>query len=162
MIESLSLESSSFFLDDDDLSHSTNGVQRSSEITSKVSSCRFSLFRLRSTLFVQMFLIRRNSNNYSVNTTRFSPIGSFAFPSSLRSPRESFRMIGGYWLSSLTNFDLCYSVETDEDKFAGFLLTIGESEKYDKVIQSKWIEQLQQKYVNVDQVNESFLSLGES
>ena len=66
-------------------------------------------------------------------------------------------MLGGYWLSSLNQFDLCYSVETGEEKFCAFLLTIAESEKYDKVIQSNWIEQLQQKYSNVDQVNDLFL-----
>jgi hypothetical protein len=32
------------------------------------------------------------------------------------------------------------------------LLTINESEKYDKFIQTTWITQLHQKYSNVDQV----------
>jgi hypothetical protein len=63
------------------------------------------------------------------------------------------RIIGGYLLSSLNNFDLCFGVENIEEKFCGFVLTINESEKYDKFIQTKWIEQLQQKYPNVDQVN---------
>ena len=62
-------------------------------------------------------------------------------------------MIGGYLLSSLNNFDLCFGIENIEDKLCGFVLTINESEKYDKFLQRKWIEQLHQKYPNVDQVN---------
>lgn len=62
------------------------------------------------------------------------------------------RSIGGYWLSSLNHFDLCFSVENGNDQLCAFLLTIIESEKYDKFLQIQWIEQLQQKYSDVDQV----------
>ncbi len=65
-------------------------------------------------------------------------------------------MIGGYLLSSLNNFDLCFAVDNVEDKLCAFVLTINESEKYDKFIQPTWITQLHQKYPNVDQVMESF------
>jgi hypothetical protein len=61
-------------------------------------------------------------------------------------------MIGGYLLSSLNNFDLCFVVDNVEDELCGFVLTINESEKYDKFIQTTWITQLHQKYSNVDQV----------
>ena len=63
------------------------------------------------------------------------------------------RIIGGYLLSLLNNFDLCFGIDNNEDNLCGFVLTINESEKYDKFIQRKWIEQLHQKYPNVDQVN---------
>ena len=63
------------------------------------------------------------------------------------------RTIGGYLLNSLNNFDLCFGVENIEDQLCGFVLTINESQKYDQFIQTKWIEQLHQKYPNVDQVN---------
>jgi len=61
------------------------------------------------------------------------------------------RSIGGYWLTLLNNFDLCFSVDNGHDELCAFLLTIIESEKYDKLIQIKWIEQLQQKYSDIDQ-----------
>ncbi|CAF1144432.1 unnamed protein product [Rotaria sordida] len=61
------------------------------------------------------------------------------------------KLIGGYLLSSLNNFDLCFSVNNVEDELCGFVLTISESEKYDKLIQPTWITQLHQKYPNVDQ-----------
>ncbi len=63
------------------------------------------------------------------------------------------RMIGGYLLSLLNKFDLCFGIDNNEDNLCGFVLTINESEKYDKYLQRKWIEQLHQKYPNVDQVN---------
>ena len=61
------------------------------------------------------------------------------------------RLIGGY-LSNNNNNDLCFVIEDNEDRLSGFILTINQSEKYDKLIQSTWISQLQQKYPNVDQV----------
>jgi hypothetical protein len=64
-------------------------------------------------------------------------------------------MIGGYLSSSLNTFDLCYAVDNVEDELCVFVLTINESEKYDKLIQSTWITQLHQKYSNVDQVKEN-------
>lgn len=63
-------------------------------------------------------------------------------------------MIGGYFVNSLNHFDLCFVVENVEEEICGFLLTINESEKYDKFIQSTWITQLQQKYPNVDRVRD--------
>ncbi len=63
-------------------------------------------------------------------------------------------MIGGYLLSSLNNFDLCFVVDNVEDELCAFVLTINESEKYDKLIQPTWITQLHQKYPNVDQVRQ--------
>ncbi len=63
------------------------------------------------------------------------------------------RLIGGYLLSLLDKFDFCFGIDNHEDNLCGFVLTINESEKYDKFIQGKWIEQLHQKYPNVDQVN---------
>lgn len=63
------------------------------------------------------------------------------------------RIIGGYFFNSLNHFDLCFVVENVEEQISGFLLTINESEKYDKFIQSTWITQLHQKYPNVDQVS---------
>ncbi|CAF5104485.1 unnamed protein product, partial [Rotaria magnacalcarata] len=60
-------------------------------------------------------------------------------------------LIGGYLLSSSNNFDLCFSVNNIEDELCAFVLTISESEKYDKIIQATWITQLHQKYPNVDQ-----------
>ncbi len=68
-------------------------------------------------------------------------------------------MIGGYFLSSLNNFDLCFVVDNVEDELCAFVLTINESEKYDKLIQPTWITQLHQKYPNVDQVNHSIFFL---
>ncbi len=62
------------------------------------------------------------------------------------------RMIGGYLLNSLNNFDLSFVVENVEDELCAFVLTITESEKYDKLIQATWITQLHQKYPNIDQV----------
>ncbi len=53
----------------------------------------------------------------------------------------------------MDNIDLCFGIDNNEDNLCGFVLTIKESEKYDKYIQTKWIEQLHQKYPNVDQVN---------
>ncbi|CAF5011315.1 unnamed protein product, partial [Rotaria sp. Silwood1] len=44
-----------------------------------------------------------------------------------------------------------YVIDNNEDNLCGFLLTINESEKYDKLIQTKWIEQLKNKYPDVDQ-----------
>ena len=67
------------------------------------------------------------------------------------------RLIGGYFFHSLNHFDLCYVVENVDEEISGFLLTINESEKYDKFIQSTWITQLQQKYPNVDRVTFLFL-----
>jgi hypothetical protein len=64
-----------------------------------------------------------------------------------------FRIIGGYILNSENNNDLCFGIDNNEDNLCGFVITINESEKYDKYIQRKWIEQLHQKYSNVDQVN---------
>ncbi|CAF1464001.1 unnamed protein product [Rotaria magnacalcarata] len=61
------------------------------------------------------------------------------------------KIIGGYVSSSLNNNNLCFVIENDQDKICGFLLTINESEKYDKYIQTKWIEQLHEKYPDVDQ-----------
>jgi hypothetical protein len=61
-------------------------------------------------------------------------------------------MIGGYLLNSLNNFDLSFVVENFEDELNAFVLTINESEKYDKLIQPTWIIQLHQKYPNIDQV----------
>ncbi|CAM4976801.1 unnamed protein product [Rotaria socialis] len=61
------------------------------------------------------------------------------------------KLIGGYLLSSSNNFDLCFSVNNIEDELCAFVLTIIESEKYDKIIQATWITQLHQKYPNVDQ-----------
>ncbi len=61
-------------------------------------------------------------------------------------------MIGGYLLNSLNNFDLSFVVENVEDELCAFVLTITESEKYDKLIQATWITQLHQKYPNIDQV----------
>ncbi|CAF3441569.1 unnamed protein product [Rotaria sp. Silwood1] len=61
------------------------------------------------------------------------------------------KLIGGYLLSSLNNFDLCFVVNNVEDELCAFVLTIIESEKYDKLIQPTWITQLHQKYPNVDQ-----------
>ncbi|CAF2104856.1 unnamed protein product [Rotaria magnacalcarata] len=61
------------------------------------------------------------------------------------------KLIGGYLLSSSNNFDLCFSVNNIEDELCAFVLTISESEKYDKIIQATWITQLHQKYPNVDQ-----------
>ena len=58
-------------------------------------------------------------------------------------------------MSSLNHFDLCFSVDNGHDELCAFLLTIIESEKYDKLIQSKWIEQLQQKYADADQVKKA-------
>ncbi|CAF3451019.1 unnamed protein product [Rotaria sp. Silwood1] len=63
----------------------------------------------------------------------------------------SQKLIGGYLLSSLNNFDLCFVVNNVEDELCAFVLTIIESEKYDKLIQPTWITQLHQKYPNVDQ-----------
>ncbi|UJR24030.1 hypothetical protein I4U23_026995 [Adineta vaga] len=61
------------------------------------------------------------------------------------------KMIGGY-LSSLSNhFPLCFAVDNTEDELCAFVLTIIESEKYDKFMQSNWITQLHQKYPNIDQ-----------
>ncbi len=64
------------------------------------------------------------------------------------------RIIGGYLLNSLNNCDVCFGIDNNEDNLCGFVLTINESEKYDKIIQLKWIEQLIEKYPNVDQVNQ--------
>lgn len=64
-----------------------------------------------------------------------------------------FRKIGGYLSSALNNSNLCFVIDNNQDNLSGFLLTINESENYDKFIQSKWIEQLHQKYPNVDHVN---------
>ncbi len=61
-------------------------------------------------------------------------------------------MIGGYLLNSLNNFDLSFIVENVEDELCAFVLTITESEKFDKLIQTTWITQLHQKYPNIDQV----------
>jgi hypothetical protein len=70
------------------------------------------------------------------------------------------RIIGGYLLSLLNKFDLCFGIDNNEENLCGFVLTINESENYDKYLQRKWIEQLHQKYPNVDQVNQliSFFS----
>ena len=68
------------------------------------------------------------------------------------------RIIGGYFFNSLNHFDLCFVVENLEDQICGFVFTINESEKYDKLIQSTWITQLQQKYPNVDQVKNKNIS----
>lgn len=65
-------------------------------------------------------------------------------------------MIGGYLFSLSNHFRLCYSVENGQDDFCAFVLTMMESEKYDKLIQSTWISQLHQKYSTIDQVK-SFL-----
>jgi hypothetical protein len=65
-------------------------------------------------------------------------------------------MIGGYLLNSLNNSDLCFVVDNIEDKLCAFVLTINESEKYDKFIQTTWITQLHQKYPNVDQVEKKY------
>ncbi|CAF4591580.1 unnamed protein product [Rotaria sp. Silwood2] len=56
-----------------------------------------------------------------------------------------------YLSSSLNNVNNCYAIDNNEDNLCGFVLTINESEKYDKFIQTKWIEQLHEKYPNVDQ-----------
>ncbi|CAF1341997.1 unnamed protein product, partial [Rotaria sordida] len=61
------------------------------------------------------------------------------------------KLIGGYLSSSLNNSDLCYAIDNNEDNLCGFVLTINESEKHDKFIQTKWIDELHQKYPNVDQ-----------
>jgi hypothetical protein len=55
----------------------------------------------------------------------------------------------------LNNSDLCFGVEScnSDDRLCGFALTIGESEKYDRLLQGKWLEQLHQKYPNVNEVN---------
>ncbi|CAF1317521.1 unnamed protein product [Adineta steineri] len=68
------------------------------------------------------------------------------------------KILGGYLLNSLNNWDLCFGIDNNEDNLCGFVLTITESEKYDKLFQAKWIEQLHQKYVNVDQ---NFFELNE-
>jgi hypothetical protein len=65
------------------------------------------------------------------------------------------RMIGGYLLNSLNNFDLSFIVENVEDELCAFVLTINESEKYDKLIQPTWITQIHQKYPNIDQVKKN-------
>jgi len=65
------------------------------------------------------------------------------------------KMIGGYLLNSLNNSDLCFVVDNIEDQLCAFVLTINESEKYDKFIQRTWITQLHQKYPNVDQVEKN-------
>jgi hypothetical protein len=65
------------------------------------------------------------------------------------------RMIGGYLLNSLNNFDLSFLVENVEDELCAFVLTINESEKYDKLIQPTWITQIHQKYPNIDQVKKN-------
>ena len=49
--------------------------------------------------------------------------------------------------------DLCFGIDGTDDGLRGFVLTIIESEKYDKFHQTKWLEQLRQKYSNVDEVN---------
>ncbi len=64
-------------------------------------------------------------------------------------------MIGGYLLNSLNNFDLSFLVENVEDELCAFVLTINESEKYDKLIQPTWITQIHQKYPNIDQVKKN-------
>ncbi len=64
-------------------------------------------------------------------------------------------MIGGYLLNSLNNFDLSFIVENVEDELCAFVLTINESEKYDKLIQPTWITQIHQKYPNIDQVKKN-------
>lgn len=61
-------------------------------------------------------------------------------------------MIGGYLFSPMNDFDHCFAVENDEENLCGFAMTIYQSEKYDQVFQRTWIEQLEQKYPNVDQV----------
>ena len=48
--------------------------------------------------------------------------------------------------------DLCFGIDDTKDGLHGFALTIIESEKYDKFHQTKWLEQLRQKYSNVDEV----------
>ncbi|CAF2848423.1 unnamed protein product [Rotaria sp. Silwood2] len=44
------------------------------------------------------------------------------------------KLIDGYLLSSLNNFDLCFCVNNGEDELYAFVLTIIECEKYDKLI----------------------------
>ncbi|CAF4562714.1 unnamed protein product, partial [Rotaria sp. Silwood2] len=61
------------------------------------------------------------------------------------------KIIGGYLSNLLNNVNNCYAIDNNEDNLCGFVLTINESEKYDKFIQTKWIEQLHEKYPNVDQ-----------
>ena len=71
------------------------------------------------------------------------------------------RLIGGYLLSLSEKFDLCFGIDNNEEKLCGFVLTVNESEKYDKYVQRKWLEQLQEKYANVDQVNYLKISVKE-
>lgn len=52
---------------------------------------------------------------------------------------------------------MCFAVNNTQDELSAFVITISESEKYDKLIQSTWISQLYQKYPNVDQVKENIL-----
>ncbi|CAF1237614.1 unnamed protein product, partial [Adineta ricciae] len=61
------------------------------------------------------------------------------------------KMIGGYLFSLSNHFRLCYCVENSKDDFCAFVLTMIESEKYDKFIESTWISQLHQKYSTIDQ-----------
>ena len=61
-------------------------------------------------------------------------------------------MIGGYLFSPMNDFDHCFAVENDDENLCAFAMTIYQSEKYDKVFQRTWIEQLEQKYPNIDQV----------
>ena len=53
---------------------------------------------------------------------------------------------------------MCYGIDDNEDRLCGFVLTIEESEKYDRYFQQKWIDELQRKYPNIDQVNHSNIS----
>ena len=65
-------------------------------------------------------------------------------------------MIGGYLFSLSNHFRLCYCVENGKDDFCAFVLTMIESEKYDKLIESTWTSQLHQKYPTIDQVKSLF------
>ncbi|CAF1646108.1 unnamed protein product, partial [Adineta ricciae] len=61
------------------------------------------------------------------------------------------KVIGGYLSNSMNTSDLCFGIDGTDDRLHGFVLTISESEKYDKFHQTKWLEQLRQKYSNVDE-----------
>lgn len=49
-------------------------------------------------------------------------------------------------------YPMCYVIDDHDDRLCGFVLTIEESKEYD---QQKWIDELQRKYPNIDQVNQS-------
>ena len=78
---------------------------------------------------------------------------SFSYIFFVSSFLYSNRIIGGYLFGSLNNEQICFVVENDEEILSGFALIIIQSEKYDKIIQDKWLEELHRKYPTVDQVN---------